>query len=83
VKRVEAGLIHDLVVQTDRVNDLQVQLEHTMAESLVMNQERKKGIDTQTLPLTKPNPNPNPTPVLNTKPHPASNPVTYKRGSMM
>ncbi len=52
MKRVEAGLIHDLVVQTQRVNDLQVQLEHTMAESLVMNQERKKGLDTLTHPLT-------------------------------
>jgi hypothetical protein len=52
VKRVEAGLIHDLGVQTNRVNDLQVQLEHTMAESLVMNQDRKKGQDPKTLRLT-------------------------------
>jgi hypothetical protein len=51
---MEAGLLHDLTVQTDRVNVLQVQLEHTLAESLVTNQERKKGVDTLNLVLTLP-----------------------------
>jgi hypothetical protein len=71
MKRMKAGLVHDLALQTTRVHDLKHQLEQTIAETIVNNHERKKGLVTHSLtPNLKPNPNPNPLPfTLNPNTH--------------
>ncbi len=44
VQSTEAALVHQLTVEKDRVDILQQQLEHTMAEKLALLYERKKGL---------------------------------------
>jgi hypothetical protein len=51
-RRTEATLTKALTVAKDRVNALEDSLGTTLAEKLVMIQERKKGTQTQTVPLT-------------------------------
>jgi hypothetical protein len=62
--RVEASLERALIREKERVEELQVQLNTTIADKVVLERERKRGED--------PNPNPNPYPIPN--PIPNSNP---------
>ena len=56
---MEAGLLHDLTLQTTRVHALQHQLQQNIAETIVNNHERKKGLATHSLCVNL-NRNPNP-----------------------
>ncbi len=63
---MEVGLLHDLTLQTTRVHDLQHQLQQTIAETIVNNHERKKGLVTHCLCSNR-NRNPNPWPLTLTR----------------